>query len=42
MYQKLNYLLDAMESVLAIIDFLVAEDYQLPTAIINFIARFSF
>ncbi len=42
MFQKLNSLLDAIESVLAIIDFLVAEDFQLPTAIMAFITRFSF
>lgn len=41
MFQKLTNLLDFIESVLAIIDFLVADEFQLPTAIIAFIARYS-
>ncbi|CDU11726.1 conserved hypothetical protein [Vibrio coralliirubri] len=42
MFQKLNSLLDVIESVLAIIDFLVAEDFQLPTAVIALITKLSF
>ena len=38
MMNKINVLLDVAERVLAILDFLVSEDFQLPTAIIQLFA----
>ncbi|EAQ55521.1 hypothetical protein [Vibrio sp. MED222] len=39
MFHKLTGLLDFIESVLTVINFLVADDFQLPTAIMEFLTK---